>query len=585
MSQNAKFLLIAVGIVLVITANILLYFNLTRNTLEANHQRELRSIESQIELMVEQTRSGTELFEDMIGEKLRAAAIAAQYALPSDVEQVTGEQLQQLREELMLHHLTLLKKTGDDIVLYKSTSPREIGLGTKNWGPWHTAFQELLEKQRVTMDWGQSLPNYWSGPYEVATSDTKDIVKWGYYYSGKTNYIIDPYVDNAAFEQYQRVTGLHAIIENMLKTYPFLVEVAGINPMTFANEKTWITANGELLDPLTHRAVFFGSYNYANVDKDKAYILESIRSKRPVSYIETIQGKRLEKSFIAIQSPTMDVVRAWEENPDPALQGYYVLNLTSDIGLLEGTLNKQFRAVVAVVAAITLISLLLVFILIRRVSRARDKAIQLTSETYTEEFNQMYLDFRGQRHDFLNHVSVIHSLVELGRHRELMDYTHTLVGDIRAINDIIEIGQPEFAAVIQAKTLAASNKKIRFTHDIDIPHKVLPGTKAFDMVRILGNLIDNAFEEAARLPAEERWVTCTGWIEDGGVHFKLANPLSNQVSCDMETDVFRNGYTTKDNHSGLGLWISNKLIQKNRGEIVLESSDEQFIAFVKMPIS
>ncbi len=569
---------------LVISANILLYFNLTKNTLKANHQRELRSIEAQIELLVEQSRSGSKLFEDMIGEKLRMASIAAEYALPADVEKVTEQQLLQLKEELMLHHLTLMKKTDDDIILYKSTSPREVGLGTKHWGIWHTAFQELLDKRFVTMKWGQSLPNYWSGPYEIATSDTKDIVKWGYYYSGKTNYIIDPYVDNAAFNQYQKVTGLDAVMDITLKTYPFLVEIAGINPMTFANEKTWVTENGELLDPLTHRAIFFGDYTYKNIDKDKEYIKLAIRTRQPVSYVETIGGKRVEKSFFAIQSSTLDVVRAWEEHPDPSLQGFYVLNLTSDVGLIEATLNKQFRTVMAVVAVITLLSLLFVFILIRRISLARDKAIQLTSETYTEEFNQMYLDFRGQRHDFLNHVSVIHSFVELGKHRELLDYTNMLVGDIRAINDIVEIGQPEFAAVIQAKTLAATNKKIRFSHDIEIPHKVLPGTKAFDMVRILGNLIDNAFEETLRLPAEERWVTCNGWIEGGSVHFKVVNPMSKHVANQTKSEVFESGYTTKENHSGLGLWISNKLIQKNRGDIEVFMGEEQFTILVKMPI-
>ncbi|MEK8130632.1 GHKL domain-containing protein [Paenibacillus filicis] len=585
MSQSTKMLLISVSVVLVLTANILLYFNLTKNTLHDNHQRELRSIEAHIQLLVEQSRNGSKLYEDMIGEKLRMASIAVEHALPADVEQVTDQQLHELREQLMLDDLTLMKKSGNDIILYKSTDPREVGLGTRHWGAWYTAFEQLLEKQFVTIPWGQVLPNFWSGPYEVATSNTRNIMKWGYYYSGKTNYIIDPYVDNTAFDKYEKETGLNAIMGNLLKTYPFLVEIAGINPMTFDNEKTWVTENGELLDPLIHRAVFFGDYTYTNVAKDKEYVKMASRTRQPVSYVEEIKGKKVEKSFIAIHSDTLDVVRAWEEHPDPSLQGLYVLNLTSDVDSMEATLNKQFQTVVIVVAVITLLSLLLVFFLIRRVSQARDKAIQLTSETYSEEFNQMYLDFRGQRHDFLNHVSVIHSLVELGRHGELLDYTNTLVGDIQGVQDIMAIGQPEFAAIIQAKTMAATNKKVRFTHDIDIPSKVLPGTRAFDMVRVLGNLIDNAFEEAARLPAEERWVSCTGWMEGGSVHFKVVNPLAYTAPSGQPNEVFRDGYTTKANHTGLGLWISNKLIRKNRGEISVEASREHFIAHVKMPIS
>ncbi len=160
---------------------------------------------------------------------MRLASIAAQQALPADVEEVTTDQLVALRDRLQLQGLTLLKRTPDNIVLYKSSNADEVGLSTKGWGNWYKAFQELFDNRDVTMDWGQKLPNYWSGPYEIASADIKRISKWGYYYDGTTNYMLDPYVDDTAWRRYQELTGTQAIIERTLQTYPFLLEVTGIN--------------------------------------------------------------------------------------------------------------------------------------------------------------------------------------------------------------------------------------------------------------------------------------------------------------------------------------------------------------------
>ncbi|MEF3304162.1 sensor histidine kinase [Paenibacillus sp. GYB003] len=596
MVQSAKISLILLGIIMILTVNILLFYNLTKDTLYSNNERELQNIATHIQSAIEQSRLGSKLYEDMIGEKLRAAAVAAEYALPKDVEKVTNEQLVELRDKLMLQDLTLLKKTKDNIVLYKSSDPRQIGLETKGWGNWYKGFQELFETGNVTMDWGQKLPNYWSGPYEVASSNTKQISKWGYYYSGSTNYIIDPYVDDIAFDNYQNITGINAILENTLKTYPFLIEIAGINPATFGNEKTFITQKGEVLDPLIHRPVFFGEYTVKNTEKDAKFIDLAIETNQSTHYVQQFGEKKISKTFIPVLSKTLDGVTPI---PDPEVlyqeykdgstnvskNKYYVLTLTSDVRELETTLNSQFRWLIAAIVLITVVSILLVIFIIRVVSKARDKAVKEASVTYMDELRQMYLDIRGQRHDFLNHVNVIHSFVELRRYDDLNKYTQSLIEDTQVLNDIINIGQPEIAAIIQSKTVTAMNKKISFSHDIKVQGYSLTGDKSVDLVRIIGNLVDNAFDEVQTLPNEKRWVKCKGWVHNGQLHFEVINPLLKDVTVEAQSSYFKEGFTTKEGHSGLGLWITKRLVQKNRGEIHLHPSNEIFNIKISIPVS
>ncbi len=597
LSQRVRLLSICIAVCLIIAANSVIFFVLTRNSLESNHNREIESIAHQIQSSVEQSRIGSKLYEDMIGEKLRLASIAAQQALPADVEEVTTDQLVALRDRLQLQGLTLLKRTPDNIVLYKSSNADEVGLSTKGWGNWYKAFQELFDNRNVTMDWGQKLPNYWSGPYEIASADIKRISKWGYYYDGTTNYMLDPYVDDTAWRRYQELTGTQAIIERTLQTYPFLLEVTGINPATFGHEKTFITEKGETLDPLVHRPVFFGSYEIKHTEKDARFIQTAIQTGATVSYQTTYNGKHIQKTFIPVQSQLLDEATPI---PDPDLlykqyakksaevtkNQYYVLNLVSDMDKLDAQLSSQFKTLMIIFAGLTLLSIAILFVIIRLVSNSRDKAVKETSETYAEEVNRMFLNIRGQRHDFLNHVNVIHSFVELEKYEELHQYTKTLVEDIGGLNDLIRIGQPEIAAIIQAKMVTAMNKKIQLIHNIASMERIMTGAKSMDLVRIIGNLIDNAYDEVMELDAELRQVECRGWLEGKHFHFTVINPMRNALTEEEQASLFRAGFTTKtgQNHAGLGLAITQNLIHKHRGTISVDARDKQIEFHVSIPI-
>ncbi|GAA3324325.1 hypothetical protein GCM10020331_051740 [Ectobacillus funiculus] len=64
----------------------------------------------------------------------------------------------------------------------------------KEWTYWHDAFQQLFSLSPVTVKEGLALPNYWTGPIEIASSNPDHTDKWGYYYDGSSNFIIDPYL-------------------------------------------------------------------------------------------------------------------------------------------------------------------------------------------------------------------------------------------------------------------------------------------------------------------------------------------------------------------------------------------------------
>lgn len=177
----------------ILLANNTLHYIRSKNRLTEFNQREITLVTEEIAYEVENSKNSASYMEDRMAQELRTASIAIQQSLPADYRDVTNDELKQLAKKLMVSHITLLAPVAGDIIGVKSSDPKEINMSTKEWGYWYTSFQQLLSQQPVTATKGLTLPHYWSGPIEVASSNPNHIDKWGYYYDGSTNYIIDPY--------------------------------------------------------------------------------------------------------------------------------------------------------------------------------------------------------------------------------------------------------------------------------------------------------------------------------------------------------------------------------------------------------
>ena len=55
-----------------------------------------------------------------------------------------------------------------------------------------------------------------------------------------------------------------------------------------------------------------------------------------------------------------------------------------------------------------------------------------------------------QRHDFVNHLQVIHALIQLGRNEKAITYIEDLAKDSRLISDTLKIHDEQFTNVKKA---------------------------------------------------------------------------------------------------------------------------------------
>jgi signal transduction histidine kinase len=568
-------------IVVILGINNTVYYFITKSSLEGSLQHELESVAKQIAISIETSRYGSEKYQDQIGRELRAASIAAQYALNPDIEKVTNAQLVELKNKLDLYDLTLLKRTKDNIVLYRSSDSKQLNYPTDSWDPWYKAFNQLFDQKKVSVKWGQSLTNFWTGPFEFSTVQTKVINKWGYYYDGTTNYILDPYISyDGRQRDYDNVTGVNHLITQTLNQNDTVLEIGVLNPKTFAlGPRTTVNKNGEEVTHMTQNPILNGSNKYEH-EEDNSNVKLANDTNKYVWLNATINGKHVLKLYIPVN--IHGVASMLDENGD--VINRYVLTLTADYQTIQDQLDKQFINIGIIVVIVTALSFLFIYWTVTGYRKSQDKLVRKAQETYVEEINQLFHSIRAQRHDFMNDVQTIHSLAELNKVDELKAYTSELTGEIRQMNDIINIGNPAIAALIRAKISQAELLKVRFETSINDMNKMELGVKSLDMTRILGNLIDNAYDEVMNYPEDERIVRLVIGQKPGYLEFAISNTCLHAEAL-AGKPLFESGYSSKDKtHSGLGLSIVKSIVDQYKGMIRIALNEPGIITcIVKIP--
>lgn len=108
------------------------------------------------------------------------------------------------------------------------------------------------------------------------------------------------------------------------------------------------------------------------------------------------------------------------------------------------------------------------------------------------EIRDIYMDMRGWRHDYHNHMQVMKAQLALGNHQGLEAYLDQLERELDRVDTLVKSGNLMADAILNSKLTLARRHKIRIDCKARLPERI--SVEDVDLCVILGNLLDNAIE-------------------------------------------------------------------------------------------
>ncbi|WP_449539348.1 ATP-binding protein [Ferdinandcohnia sp. Marseille-Q9671] len=206
------------------------------------------------------------------------------------------------------------------------------------------------------------------------------------------------------------------------------------------------------------------------------------------------------------------------------------------------------------------------------VASFRDKT-EITEMVNTlSEVRKYSEDLRAQTHEFTNKLYAISGLLQLGEYKEAIDFIQTESTNHQIQSKILaeQIHDHKVQAILFGKIGKASENKITFIIDPNSCLKPLP--KHIDLskvITILGNIIDNAFEEVIKGTKREVAFFTTDIGND--IIFEVAD-TGNGIDFDKHRDLFLKGFSTKNGQNrGFGLASVMQVVSELNGTIEIHN--------------
>ena len=192
-------------------------------------------------------------------------------------------------------------------------------------------------------------------------------------------------------------------------------------------------------------------------------------------------------------------------------------------------------------------------------------------------------EMRAQRHDFMNHLQVVYSLIEMDEPGEAMAYMDKIYGDMQRVSRMMRTACPAVNALIQAKVVEAERRgaELKLSIAAKWDDERMP---AWEICRVLANLIDNALDASctAQLPEGVRPMVELVLGEDLRSWFFSVRNNGPAIDEATRAKIFEPGFTTKATGQGMGLFIVSQTLTQLGGKLTLESheGDTVFSGFV-----
>ena len=200
------------------------------------------------------------------------------------------------------------------------------------------------------------------------------------------------------------------------------------------------------------------------------------------------------------------------------------------------------------------------------------------AESYNNSLTILYDNVRGFKHDFDNMINIIGGYIKSNDIDGLKQYYSSLEQDCNKVKNIQMlnpniINNPGIYNLLVAKYKKATDLdvKIHFEFFFDFKNLKMP---IYEFSRILGILLDNAIEAAKDCKNKEVNIV---FREARKQHVQIVLIENTYLLSEIDMKkIFEKGISGKKNHTGIGLWEVNNIVNKFNNVILNTTKDEKY---------
>lgn len=203
-----------------------------------------------------------------------------------------------------------------------------------------------------------------------------------------------------------------------------------------------------------------------------------------------------------------------------------------------------------------------------------------SAEEYNKTLHILHDNVRCFKHDFDNIVTTIGGYVKTNDMDGLEKYYSQLQEDCGKVNNLYIlnpdiINNPGIYNLLTAKYNEAEEKDIKISLTFLLDLNTI-NMKIYEFARILGILLDNAIEASSECDNKVMNIIFRNDSKNSRNLVIIENTYKDK-NVNLES-IFNKGISSKENHTGLGLWEIRKILNKNNNvNLHTDTNSEYFV--------
>lgn len=180
---------------------------------------------------------------------------------------------------------------------------------------------------------------------------------------------------------------------------------------------------------------------------------------------------------------------------------------------------------------------------------------------------------RSQNHESANRLHTIVSLVEMGRPEQAIEFATQELQVAQGLADVVvsAVEEPVLAALLLGKTAQAAERGIDLDIEGELPSELPVAPR--DLVALVGNLVDNAFDAVAETRAERAQRVRVGLAGDARSLRIEVDDSGPGIPPEDRAQVLDRGWSSKAAEGrGLGLAIVSQVVSRHGGRLEVTDS-------------